>query len=802
MSQLTISDIHKRIKGLKEDKTNYTNPGLLENGARSIINTGNAKEAKAFIENATTSGKLMSLSTYLDLYEVIVENGTLSEIETAGNYILNEVVHKVRDAKATNTLLKRRLGRAKGKIAKNKALENMANATKSNLSFKQEAVVSLYEKMIDKNIIYNECDRVIENYNSISKRFNLEILFIENTRVNGVYDTVLQLCNLIDTYSMPNDIKFNTIIETAWYGLESNNIEYNKSEILSTAVDYFAFKENGINDCKNILDTTLFFDKDEYHKDIEILMEDEPEEDETVEEKIDEYCVSKVTESSEENNNEEDDSKNVDFNKIFVDFKKNELTNDKNPSGKIKGLIKKLYSKNVNSIAKDTPDFLKWIRGFFILGSISFPLAGPVIAAVAFIADRFISLNVDRKETETMIKALENEKQIAETKLDTVKDKETREKLDKYISSLDDAISKVTDYHENLFTDKELDEKRKEKYSDYELEEGARVIAENISYGSYMMDKIYSNMESFVALYENDKICNEDMYTIVSLSENDTILDIASFAAKYNDEFNKDRLVRVLENKVNDIRHNDIVFESTLNRILTLDALKNSIDICNMQYTDTVDRNITMEAANTELESVIEAYSAMNILKNHNPEENYLTEGSITNSLKMASMKLRSAFDKMSDKEKNVSKSIDYNMKQLAQKAEDAIVGDNREQVIKGSILPSASKIIKMAIVHAGIGLIFMNPVISVITFLGQLAIMNHFKRKERQLVIDEIEIELKMCKKYIEIAESKNDLKALKQLLTIQRDLERQYQRIKYKMKLDLKQKVYDTRSADGIVD
>ena len=56
-------------------------------------------------------------------------------------------------------------------------------------------------------------------------------------------------------------------------------------------------------------------------------------------------------------------------------------------------------------------------------------------------------------------------------------------------------------------------------------------------------------------------------------------------------------------------------------------------------------------------------------------------------------------------------------------------------------------------------------------------------------MVLDEIEIELKMCEKYIDIAESKNDMKSLKQLLTIQRNLQRQQQRIKYKMKVDFNQ-------------
>ena len=63
-------------------------------------------------------------------------------------------------------------------------------------------------------------------------------------------------------------------------------------------------------------------------------------------------------------------------------------------------------------------------------------------------------------------------------------------------------------------------------------------------------------------------------------------------------------------------------------------------------------------------------------------------------------------------------------------------------------------------------------------------------------MLTDEIEIELKMCKKYIERAEQKNDMKALKQLLMIQRDLERQHQRIKYKMKAELGQKYYDAKN------
>ena len=39
------------------------------------------------------------------------------------------------------------------------------------------------------------------------------------------------------------------------------------------------------------------------------------------------------------------------------------------------------------------------------------------------------------------------------------------------------------------------------------------------------------------------------------------------------------------------------------------------------------------------------------------------------------------------------------------------------------------------------------------------------------------------MCQKYIDLAESKNDLKSLKKLYSIQRELQKQRGRIKYKI-------------------
>ena len=57
--------------------------------------------------------------------------------------------------------------------------------------------------------------------------------------------------------------------------------------------------------------------------------------------------------------------------------------------------------------------------------------------------------------------------------------------------------------------------------------------------------------------------------------------------------------------------------------------------------------------------------------------------------------------------------------------------------------------------------------------------------------IVDDIEIELKMCERYMRQAEDKNDMKAIRNIEQIQRNLERQQQRIKYRMKVIYNQDV-----------
>lgn len=133
----------------------------------------------------------------------------------------------------------------------------------------------------------------------------------------------------------------------------------------------------------------------------------------------------------------------------------------------------------------------------------------------------------------------------------------------------------------------------------------------------------------------------------------------------------------------------------------------------------------------------------------------------------------------LNTKQKMASEKLDNFVDNFYDKAQRELSNKNREQVIKGNILPSFSTIIKMAIAGAGLGMI--NPALGVISFVGGLAVSKKGTKKEKQYILDEIEVQLELVEKKISYAESNNDMKALENLLKIKQRLQREKQRIIY---------------------
>lgn len=154
------------------------------------------------------------------------------------------------------------------------------------------------------------------------------------------------------------------------------------------------------------------------------------------------------------------------------------------------------------------------------------------------------------------------------------------------------------------------------------------------------------------------------------------------------------------------------------------------------------------------------------------------------NGLKLAMLGMKKKLGDMGQKERELSNDLDNNARRLVKGLKDAMISDRREAIIKGSIIPSFSKCIKIAVGLAGVAK-FIDPGLAIIAAIGGFAMSKHLTHKERILLLDDIEVELDVVEKEISLAESRNQINKYRALQRYKKDLQRQYQRIKYNVRV-----------------
>ena len=158
----------------------------------------------------------------------------------------------------------------------------------------------------------------------------------------------------------------------------------------------------------------------------------------------------------------------------------------------------------------------------------------------------------------------------------------------------------------------------------------------------------------------------------------------------------------------------------------------------------------------------------------------------VKNALVNLNLTLRGFGEKIKDlssKEQNLAKRNDAQFRHFAKTAQDAIIGDRKEAIIKGQLIPSFSKCIKYAITGGIITAI--NPIAGIISIFGAIAVSKHIDKKIKLDMLDEIEVELEMIDKEINNADNRGQLKKERALLKTKKQLQRTYQRIKINAKL-----------------
>lgn len=405
------------------------------------------------------------------------------------------------------------------------------------------------------------------------------------------------------------------------------------------------------------------------------------------------------------------------------------------------------------------------VVGAFSVGIIPGIIGGLAAATIGF--------KVERSYFPKVLKVWYKQRDSLSRKIDKCTNPEKKKKLEVMLKELDKNIAKLEEYADNLKGSDEpiSSESRPKNYSgkdadddmfgfNFGFDEEERNALTDIAVMCEGINAIKwdrSKMESI--LFSESTVAQLDNRDLDYLTE---------FISKYPDALDKDRWKQCLLN------------ESTRVSKDSGYAKYVRMDVCN-ECVKTI-------KSSTDTPYTEDIFLYLNNLyeytSNITQSMYSINEMGIGSTIAMAGHKLMDIASKLSDKEQIISRNIDAACRMLSRSVERANNMEDREAIIRGEILPPVSKIIKLAAV-TGVAY-FIHPALAAITLLGKIVMSRKGRQKEKQLVIDELEVELKMIDKYISDADEKKNYKKEKELMLIKKKLQTQYDRLAYKTKYE----------------
>lgn len=771
-----------------------------------------------------------AMNEALDIFAEVCMNQNESEIRSLGEVIVENLV-KVRDANQLMNSIKHKNSRLKTKILTkiNNRMDDVSSAIKNTIASinnnlksngvvttpnasTQKATEECFAAFLDEAAKMKECDRIISNYEKVSKRFNLDKIVTEAMYQNEMYQVVTDITKCIDTYNMPFKSKYCFAIENAYYALNKNHMNYPSDKIIEAVTNYFIFSsglsESEISDIKSVEKISTVFESADFTS-IDFLF-DKPVMESSVEKPdVEMYGVDffPLTEADllkdakkkskefkkdlkkstkqlvkDAKKGNPDEHRDDDVKKMVDDFRSECMKNKDSKMNitNFKSLVSNLFAKTPYQIVYELPNLFGIVRASFIITGLSIQ---PVLGLVMFITDKIVTLTLSRKQTEKIVTAYQNEIDAVKNKIEKSKDNQSKENLEKYKEELEKDLKKIKTYEDNLYTDDENDERKAGEYEDFDDDWDFEPSEFDDADFNEMASIIHiANLESSIMEGLLDQDLDGIVYNNIFKLDNDALDAVTDFSITVPVILEKDKLCETL------IEYRDQLRESAKD---VADYIR--IDVLNDNIRKLKESNMIYNTTNST-KDIAGYLGFLNEMVKMNLSEDYVMEMNFTNTLKIALNNLKKNAMKLSDKEKQMSNTIDVSVNNVAKGIEKAMMNDNREAVIRGSVIPSASKCIKIAIT---LGVAWaVQPAVAVIGAIGGLACSKKLEAKERQLALDDIEIELKMCERYLKKAEEEDDMKKIRQLEIIQRNLQRQQQRIKYRMKIVYNQDVPSTTS------
>ena len=273
----------------------------------------------------------------------------------------------------------------------------------------------------------------------------------------------------------------------------------------------------------------------------------------------------------------------------------------------------------------------------------------------------------------------------------------------------------------------------------------------------------------------------------------DEFLELCRHEANPKYDYIKDALSNITEGgEINPyVNHND-VFNLALETMMLTEGVASNIksavaDVTNMakkvnpknkQKNDDQSNKVDNNAENSKDDK-----SKSDDIDSSNEGNETKRAISSINDAKLAWQGIKSKMKGASAKEQEMSRDLDLEFNHLLRTLKATYGTDHREEIITGEVNHSISKIIKIAIGLAGIGVAAHTAVIPVLGAIALFARSKYTTLKEKKLILDEIDIELQVIEREIQRAEQSGSTKKYRQLLTIQKNMQRKRQEIYYSL-------------------
>ena len=670
------------------------------------------------------------------------------------------------------------------------------------------------DKLIESAKMYKSIDRILDNHKKLSKRFDLSFY---NSAAKTDREKINQICEFVDTYNgLSPFIKFNIALEELVYLGNMNGNIMDTNSIVEFVTDYFLLRNNNsdadIQSYKRALLESKVIDDMSLSR-VEYLVEDKEQDEFYVESFMDEI-----------NNWKLDPEKNAEG--LIKIFKEN--YSDINKLNYVYNILEEyndindLESISISSIVRNDIDNFSLRESSNMMSLLE---------------------SFGEKDDTDILDTLKNVREAEET--DSIYDNCTPDEPMTFTTDEFDTIKmhnlisdsqKAAEFIANMDKSaaKECAMTLDQEYNDVGAFDRSNIkdyVDENgyisILLASYKSDdNLNMNFIESVTRCLNNILSNSNSraYYVVENSNCDIYLKsnykiILTLKEESERSFPYSMKARILE--LNDILENVSIYESKIftdimdkmhNRSYAANISVEEYNLVKESLFGIVDEGVfdeftylCKEEANPDYDkfniystSILEFGSyednmarlqfcaqVMNI-PYENENGDIVQEAVNLNNLRLAWQGIKSKLKHGGAKVKEASRDLDASFNNLLRGLKSFFVSDHREQIIKGQINPSLSKIIAIAIGLAGLSGVgaFTGAgkiALPAITAVAGIALSKHTEKKERSLILDEIDIELKVLDREIQRAESDGSPKKYRQLLTIQKNLQRERQRIYY---------------------